>query len=84
MARIDALGHVNRTLVGVRFETDDPPAPGAELFANEEPVGSVTSSTFSPRVGSALALAYIRRGHNTPGTPLQCSLGEAQVISLPV
>ena len=33
VARIDALGHVNKTLVGVRFLGSDVPPPGSELFA---------------------------------------------------
>jgi tRNA-modifying protein YgfZ len=84
VARIDALGHVNRTLVGVRFGGVDVPPSGTELFADEQPVGAVTSAAFCPKLAAPLALAYVRRGYNTPGTPLASPQGDAQVVSLPV
>ena len=91
VARIDALGHVNRVLVGVRFAGSEPPPPGTELTVTEAQgsegkatVGAVTSAAYSPRLGSSLALAYVRRGHTQPGTQLTSSAGPAQVVSLPL
>ena len=84
VARIDALGHVNRLLCGVRFDGGDLPAIGAELTANEQAIGHVTSATFSPKLNSPLALAYVRRGHHEPGTKLIASQGTAEVVTLPV
>lgn len=84
VARIDALGHVNRTLVGVRFSDQDLPGPGIELLAGEQVVGQVTSAAFSPRLQSPLALAYVRRGHNEPGKELSSTLGPAVVVKLPI
>ncbi|MEX2185825.1 MAG: glycine cleavage T C-terminal barrel domain-containing protein [Pirellulales bacterium] len=89
VARIDALGHVNRYLVGVRFDGDRPAEAGAKLTADDKIVGEVTSATFSPRLGAPLALAYVRRGHHEPGTKLQCDvvaagIVAAEVVSLPV
>jgi len=90
VARIDALGHVNRTLVGVRFGAGEIPRPGDELWPGEgngeaeAAVGTVTSATFSPRLAAPLALAYLRRGHNAPGTKLHWRSGAAEVVALPV
>lgn len=70
MARIDARGHVNRTLVGITLEGDAPPSRGATLRAGEKDVGRVTSSALSPTLGKPIALAYLRREHATPGTPI--------------
>lgn len=86
VARIDALGHVNRTLVGLRYLESNLPKVGASVLAGEEPVGTVTSVTWSPRYGAPLALAYVRRGYNLPGTRLASTIGpaEVEVISLPV
>ena len=94
VARIDALGHVNRVLVGVRFDGADVPPSGTELFAKDErsdeqagksaAVGGITSATYSPRLQSALALAYVRRGHTQPGTKFNTALGSAEVIALPL
>jgi folate-binding protein YgfZ len=84
VARIDALGHVNRTLAGVRFAGDDVPPPGCDVSAAGTVVGQVTSAAWSPRLSSPLALAYLRRGANEPGVRLSSAVGEAEVIALPL
>ena len=63
VARIDALGHVNKLLVSVRFATDAVPPAGAALRSGGVHVGDVTSAAYSPRLEASLALAYVRRGH---------------------
>lgn len=88
VARIDALGHVNKTLVGVQFASDEIPAVGSLLRLDEsgdgKEVGQVTSATFSPHLQTPLALAYVRRGHDTAGTKLHSDSGSAEVVALPV
>jgi folate-binding protein YgfZ len=84
VARIDALGHVNKTLCGVRFSGREIPPPGLELRSGDAVVGTVTSVVFSPRLSAPLALAYIRRGLNVPGTKLAVSQAEAEIIALPL
>jgi folate-binding protein YgfZ len=84
VARIDAVGHVNQTLCGVKFDGATVPPAGQDLTADGKMIGHVTSSTFSPRLNAPLALAYVRRTHYQPGTKLQSSLGEAQVIDIPL
>jgi folate-binding protein YgfZ len=83
VARIDALGHVNRYLVGVRFEGTDLPTT-EELYSDNQIVGQITSLAYSPRLQAPLALAYVRRGGTNPGTPLQWSGGNGQVVKLPL
>ncbi len=83
IARIDALGHVNRYLVGVRFEGDSLPEVGTKLTVGDKEVGEVTSATYSPRLKAPLALAYVRRGHHEPGTKLTAAIGAAHVVGLP-
>jgi folate-binding protein YgfZ len=80
VARIDALGHVNRLLVRVRFVGDNVPPAGTVLLAGEKEVGKVTSAAWSPRLGSPLALAMVRRGHHEPGTTLDSAAGTAIVL----
>lgn len=63
VARIDALGHVNRRLVRLACE-GSPPADGAavhleQLGAAPEVVGRVGSACHSPRLRSGLALAMV-------------------------
>ena len=83
VARIDALGHVNRLLVGVRFESSETPAVGTELSRQGKAVGAVTSSAWSPRLNAAVALAYVRRNCHEPNTLLDSAFGPARVSSLP-
>jgi folate-binding protein YgfZ len=80
VARIDALGHVNRLLVGVRIAGKQVPSDGAELTIDGKAVGHVTSAAFSPRLGKAVALAYVRTTSAKPGTRLQSAAGEAEVV----
>jgi folate-binding protein YgfZ len=86
VARIDALGHVNRMLVGIRF-TDAAakvPLPGIELRAADKIVGQVTTAAWSPRLGQPLAFALVRRPQATPGTRLESAVGAAEVVRLPL
>jgi hypothetical protein len=84
VARIDALGHVNKTLVGIRFDGQAIPEPLAALEADGQSVGHVTSAVFSPRMAAPLALGYVRRGNNVAGSRLNSPVGEAEVVALPV
>jgi folate-binding protein YgfZ len=80
-------GHVNRTLLGLRIHEDGPAPAGSRVLHGEEEVGRVTSSVWSPRLSSAIALAYLRRGSQEPGTPVeveaQGSRRAAEVATLP-
>ena len=84
VARIDALGHVNQQLVGVRFEGHSVPEFGAELSAAGKSVGRITSATMSPQLGRPLALAMVRRPHNETGSRLESPVGPCEVLALPV
>lgn len=84
VARIDALGHVNRLLVGLRFAGEAVPPPGEEAIEAGKSLARVTSSCWSPRLQAPLALAYARTGHNQPGAKLAFTAGEAEVVKLPI
>jgi len=81
VARLDALGHVNKTLVRLKFAGVDvvPPA-GTELTSAGHAVGQVTSAALSPNLGGAAALADVKQGANSPGTVLQSNVGDAEVL----
>ncbi|HJT32705.1 MAG TPA: glycine cleavage T C-terminal barrel domain-containing protein [Pirellulales bacterium] len=74
---------MNKTLVGVRFDRAELPPAGAELRSSGEMVGQITSAVFSPRLGSALGLAYVRRGSDRAGDQLESAFGAAEVVALP-
>ena len=82
VARIDALGHVNRLLVGIRFEGSQVPPPGTALTVAGKSVGETTSACQSPHFGGPMALAYVRRGEHTVGRQLESVLGPAVVVEL--
>lgn len=84
VARIDALGHVNRQLTGVRFASANVPAAGTILSLGSEVTGRVTSSSYAPRFGAPLALAMVRREHTAPGSKFESDDGPCEVIALPV
>jgi tRNA-modifying protein YgfZ len=71
-------GHVNRALLGLTFPEGGPAPRGARVFQGAQEVGQVTSSVVSPRLGKAVALAYLRRGHQTPGTALEVEVEGAR------
>ncbi len=84
VARIDALGHVNRKLVGLKFAGQTPPPAGTSLLASDKEVGHVTSAGWSPALNAPLALGYVRTAHARPGAQLSSSLGQAEVVGLPL
>jgi folate-binding protein YgfZ len=79
VARIDALGHVNRMAVVLQCHGPDVPPAGTTIMAEGQPVGEVTSSAASPALGAPLALCYVRRQFAEPGTRLQWASGTAVV-----
>ena len=89
VARIDALGHVNRVLAGVRFQQKTIPEAGAPLSADGKEIGRVTSAAWSPKLDAPLAMALLRRSHARPGQIIASltgtvSTGTAEVVTLPV
>jgi glycine cleavage system T protein len=70
IARIDARGHVNRQLVGLRLAGDALPEHGAKIVSPQREVGWVTSATRSPALQQNIALGYVRLEVVTPGTQL--------------
>jgi folate-binding protein YgfZ len=80
-------GHVNRQLRGLKLGDDRPVPAGVRIFRDGAEVGQVTSAVVSPRLGLAIALAYLRRGHWDPGTRVEVEAsGErrgAEVAALP-
>jgi folate-binding protein YgfZ len=81
--RIRTIGHVNRTLVGLRFDDAAAPRPvkGGKLLADGREVGVVTSAVFSPRLGAPIALGLVRREQATPGTALALAGGGASRVA---
>jgi folate-binding protein YgfZ len=88
VVRIRDRGHVNRHLRGLVLDGGEPPAAGAEVWADEAAVGRVTSATRSPALGRPVALAFVRRQHAAAGTRVEVRSGGravgATVSDLPI
>ncbi len=82
--RVRSRGHVNRKRVGVAFHGTLVPPPKTPLFAGGAEVGVVTRAAFSFALGKPIGMAYVRREHNSPGSRLSWSGGDAEVIELPL
>ena len=78
VARIDALGHVNKLLRGFRFEGDAVPPPGASVEADGKKVGTLTSTVADPAGGGSIGLGYVRTTHAGPGTAVEAVSGDAR------
>ncbi|MGC4042854.1 MAG: hypothetical protein QM758_03545 [Armatimonas sp.] len=68
VARIDARGHTNRTLV--RLHLPAPVDAETPLTLDGKDVGRITSSAPATDGDGAVALGYLRHEHMTPGTVL--------------
>ena len=85
VARIDAMGHVNRLLRGVRMVVSkEIPRLGTEFVRDDKVVARVTSACWSYKLQAPLALAYVRRDFSSPGSRLESPNGDAEVVALPL
>lgn len=75
MAR-DRAGFVNRSFRGMRLSSSDVTA-GAKLFGTDE-IGHITSVVTTPGQGP-IALGYVRRGSEKPGTVLRVGSADSQI-----
>jgi aminomethyltransferase len=65
---------VARRLVGMRLEGRGFPRPGYDIVHEGEVVGTVTSGTVSPSLGSGIAMGYVPVDLAKPDTRLQIDL----------
>lgn len=89
IARIRTYGQVSKALRGLRLPDSltSLPARGDKLFKEGREVGYITSAIRSAAAGGPIALGYVRRECNAPGTDLvvQSTAGEttARIVPLP-
>ena len=60
--------------VGLTLEGRMPAREGAEIFAGDTKVGTVTSGGFSPTLGHPIAMAYVDSAHAEDGTALEIAV----------
>jgi len=85
VARIRTYGHVNRELKGLLLDGADTPAPGAELKADDAVAGRITSSCLTPTIPNPIALGFVKRKYDEPGTTFTVDTpsGPAQAKMVP-
>lgn len=81
VARIDALGHVNRQLKQLEFVgAEDVPPPNTELRSENKKIGTVTSACWSPEKCYPVALGYVRREVVEAGRQLESDFGPVRIV----
>ncbi len=80
-------GQVQRTLLGLKLSGEEPAPRGSKVFRDGKEVGVTASSVVSPALGQPIALAYVRRGSQEPGTVVEVETSgarrAAEVVPLP-
>lgn len=90
VAKIDTYGGLNKRLVCLRLDHDDPVPRGTELSVVEDGearnLGLVTSWSYSFVLDTGIALAYVKRKHQAVGTEFDLVgvPGKATVVEMPV
>jgi folate-binding protein YgfZ len=81
VARLDALGQIQKKLVCLRLEADEnfSPVRGASLTKNGVQVGEITSAIFDKSTKGWSALAFVKRGSFASGTVLECGGQQALI-----
>lgn len=82
VAKIDAIGHVNRFLVGLKLTQNAEPA--AEISDDGKKVGELKSVVWSPTKDGLLGLGFVKRQHAKAGTMLAIADKSVEVVTLPI
>jgi folate-binding protein YgfZ len=82
IARATYRGHMNKKLSGLLLGSAEP-ASGTELKRGDKKVGFVTSVVRSVAKEQNIALGYVHREAQEPGTELDCGGQKAVVAALP-
>lgn len=93
VAKIDTYGGLNKRLVTLRLDHDDPLPRGSRLHKLDEgewrDLGVLTSWAYSFELDGGLALGYVKRRHQATGTELvvggpETPLARATIVASPV
>jgi len=83
IARIRTYGQVAKALRGLKLPDDAPlPCKGSKLFHREKEVGYITSSMKNPVTGAIMALGYLRRECNAPGTNVEIRMENSSISAV--
>jgi folate-binding protein YgfZ len=82
--RVRSRGQVNRRLVEMQFSGSTAPPAGTKVLQDGKETGEITSAGYSPSLGRAIGLGYVRREQSALGTRLDASGTPAEVIAPPL
>lgn len=78
---------IKRKRVGLKLFTRTIAREGAQVLANGQPIGIITSGVFSPHLNTAIAMAYVAIEWANIGTKVQVLVREkphdAEIVSMP-
>jgi len=83
VARLDALGHVNRRLTLVASAGPSAPAVGTPVLVDGTESGVVTSSCLSPLHGGPLSMCILHQRGQAPGATITVAGREARLEPAP-
>jgi folate-binding protein YgfZ len=87
VAKVKYIGHVNRRFVGLTLSGSDIPELKSPIHKGGREVGTVTTSLFSPGLERPIALGFVSRTANAPGTEVEIVSQEkrlpAIIVDLP-
>ena len=90
VAKIDTYGGLNKRMVALRISNDEPLARGTRLLRLDDgewrDLGVITTWAYSFVLDTGLALAFVKRRHQAPGTEFRVADGPttATVVTSPV
>jgi folate-binding protein YgfZ len=82
VARIDALGHVNKHFKGLKLPPGPLPPEGTPIEVGGKSVGTITSATNSPGWGHPVALGFLRTAHARAGAEVNVPLDDATLTAI--
>ncbi len=80
VARIDALGHVNRLLVRLRGEGKLAISASDPITVEGKQIGHITSAAYWESKNESWALGFVRRGNHATGTEVTVNDSRLQVV----
>ncbi|PIQ83857.1 MAG: hypothetical protein COV75_05205 [Candidatus Omnitrophica bacterium CG11_big_fil_rev_8_21_14_0_20_63_9] len=81
VARMRTYGSPNKRLMGLLLEDSVVPSSGDELLRGGEAVGRVTSACRSIVLDRVIAMGYVKRGADEPGTAVEVARGDQRLVA---
>ena len=82
ICRIDSMGSPKRRLCMLELGGEVAPEPGTTLWVGRKQVGFVTSAVLSARLGHPVALGFVRRRNNAPGSEVNLGSADGPLVKV--